>query len=175
MSCIDWIGLEDYKTYCLEFCAKVGVEPASIDEADWMRVSQCAADNLSIAWGGGSKPSPFKITAAFATALVECAPLPQTVPHDIVTENGLDSEIARYPKAFIAGIAFEMAREFLSGIKIGSSITLKPLPNAISISRHFYRDLIFTMAIGTTVNSLALILEACAYQANPDAQNGDRV
>lgn len=171
---IGWLGLRDYSSYFLEMFKEAGIEEEADSEA-WIDISKCAAGLLSDAWGGGEKPSPFKIMAAFIIALVEHAPLPEVLPEDVTAKLNFDPSIARYPKAFIAAVAFEMAREYLCGSKVGNAKNLKPLPQRISVSGHFYRDLIFTVAIGAHVGELALILEAVAYQTNPDAQNGDRV
>lgn len=182
------ITFEEVRDFCLDFCEEKGIDveacPRAIEQGEnpdikpWVDLIHRAEGIIGSNWGY-TDPSPFKQVAALSMAIVEKAPLPDTIPRELALDAGLDENTAKMPKSLKAMIALELAVEYLSTSAVGENPDdpRKQLKNPISMSGHFRKDFLWVLATRSvrmdSFNAISLIYEALAYKANPDAQNDD--
>ena len=117
---------------------------------------------------GCADSSPFKKAAVFTTNFVNAKPIVTPITSPQFADGPL-KDLATHQNAIIA---FDLCVDALHGanlIRDGKEIVLT---NRISVSLHFWRDLIIALSGSSTVQHfgcISLLYEALAYQANPDA------
>jgi hypothetical protein len=119
-------------------------------------------------------PSVFKQAAAFTLGFLQESPLTVAFTADSFDEQL--AKIAHIENHQNAIVGFEYARFCLHGaayIRNGQEIILK---NRITVSHHFYSDLIFSLSTlpkkqmphPSSFHEMALLYESLAYQDNPE-------
>jgi len=117
---------------------------------------------------GCAESSPFKKAAAFTTSFVNARPIVTPINSPQFLE-GQFGDLANHQNAIIA---FDLCVDALHGAKLQREDKEVILQNRISVSLHFWRDLIIALSGCSTANHfpcVSLIYEALAYQTNPDA------
>jgi hypothetical protein len=117
---------------------------------------------------GCDDSSPFKKAATFTTYFVNGWPIRTPITSKEFRE-GACKDLAMCQNAIVA---FDFCVDALHGAKLQRADKEITLQNRISVSLHFWKDLILALsscAPSSHFQHISLLYEAMAYQANPDA------
>ncbi len=114
---------------------------------------------------GADKASPFKKVASFTTNFIAKKPILTSFPDELF------GPLAHHQNAILA---FSLSVDSLLGATIECPKRKKQivLKNRISISKHYWQELIVALSAAIPYQHfrcVALLYEALAYQANPEA------
>jgi hypothetical protein len=117
---------------------------------------------------GCGDSSPFKKAAAFTTNFVAARPIVTPINSPQFTSGPL-KDLSNHQNAIIA---FDLCVDALHGAKLQREDKEVILANRISVSLHYWKDMITALSMCSTTNHfpcVSLMYEALAYQTNPDA------
>lgn len=190
--CNDFGAPIDYSTFCPEMPSSALHSPSSGPRVFLWRAVEIRARMILDQCFRYKDPSPYKVCAALTISLLSCAPIPDTIPDDVIEDRKLN-EIFRYRHSLAAITSLTYCLRALHRARVGNQDYELALP--IELSDHFLLDFVATLRaeanhweslgqgmcqkslghLQSSFGHLALLYEACSYIANPDAQNGDRV
>ena len=153
--------------YIDEYYASIQEGPVLIDVPALTEVVNNCYHNFPHPLGCDGS-SPFKKAATFTTYFVNGWP----IRTPIAAKQFIDGSCKDLAQCQNAIVAFDFCADALHGAKLQRQDKEITLANRISVSQHFWKDLILALydcAPKSHFKHIALLYEALVYQANPEA------